>query len=276
MLKDAEGNVLTGLTTDPDDVQISIPISQRFNTRDAAVHVVITGTVAPGYWISNINVEPKTVTLLGPPEYPGADRRLCRHRAGRRYRRGRRHRAARAAGAAGRRQRPQRTGRQRGQRRGAHHRRAAAQQSAPDLAGRGDRRTADRYHQQESGLRRRAAVWPAAGAQPGQRGSQAGAGAGRRHRAGSGPARSDADADHAGGPASDRRPQHGADQDRASHHALAMRILIDATPLQTGHRERGVGTYTRELLRALLALDRDNEYLLLVHPDHAHAGRPAA
>ena len=67
VLKDAAGNTLTGLTTDPDDVQVSIPISQRFNTRDAAVHVVITGTVSPGYWISNINVEPKTVTLLGPP-----------------------------------------------------------------------------------------------------------------------------------------------------------------------------------------------------------------
>jgi diadenylate cyclase len=67
LLKDAEGNILTGLTADPQTVQTSIPISQRFNTRDAAVHVVITGTVAPGYWISNINVEPKTVTLLGPP-----------------------------------------------------------------------------------------------------------------------------------------------------------------------------------------------------------------
>jgi diadenylate cyclase len=67
VLRDLEGNILTGLITDPDDVQVSIPISQRFNTRDAAVHVVITGTVAPGYWISNINVEPKTVTLLGPP-----------------------------------------------------------------------------------------------------------------------------------------------------------------------------------------------------------------
>lgn len=49
-----------------------------------------------------------------------------------------------------------------------------------------------------------------------------------------------------------------------------MRILFDATPLQTGHRERGVGTYTRELLRALLALDVDHEYRLLVHP-HAAA-----
>lgn len=66
-LKDANGDVLAGLVTDPGDVQVTIPISQRFNTRDAAVHVVITGTVAPGYWISNISVEPSTVTLLGPP-----------------------------------------------------------------------------------------------------------------------------------------------------------------------------------------------------------------
>ena len=66
-LKDAAGNVLSGLTTDPETVQVTVPINQRFNTRDAAVHVVITGTVAPGYWISNINVVPNTVTLLGPP-----------------------------------------------------------------------------------------------------------------------------------------------------------------------------------------------------------------
>jgi diadenylate cyclase len=66
-LKDAEGNVLNNLVIDPADVQVIIPINQRFNTRDAAVHVVITGTVAPGYWISNISVDPRTVTLLGPP-----------------------------------------------------------------------------------------------------------------------------------------------------------------------------------------------------------------
>jgi glycosyltransferase involved in cell wall biosynthesis len=45
-----------------------------------------------------------------------------------------------------------------------------------------------------------------------------------------------------------------------------MRILIDATPLQTGHRQRGVGTYTRELLRGLLAIDRENAYGLIAHP----------
>jgi glycosyltransferase involved in cell wall biosynthesis len=52
-----------------------------------------------------------------------------------------------------------------------------------------------------------------------------------------------------------------------------MRILIDATPLQTGHRERGVGTYTRELLRALLALDQANDYRLIIHAD---AAQPAS
>jgi glycosyltransferase involved in cell wall biosynthesis len=52
-----------------------------------------------------------------------------------------------------------------------------------------------------------------------------------------------------------------------------MRVLIDATPLQTGHRHRGVGTYTRELLRALLALDHDTDYRLIVHPYAPAAGR---
>ena len=66
LFKDAQGQTLTGLSADPETVQVTVPISQSFNTRDAAVHVVITGTVAPGYWISNIAVDPNTVTLLGP------------------------------------------------------------------------------------------------------------------------------------------------------------------------------------------------------------------
>lgn len=45
-----------------------------------------------------------------------------------------------------------------------------------------------------------------------------------------------------------------------------MHILVDATPLQTGHSQRGVGTYTRELLRALFAIDPLNQYTLIVHP----------
>ena len=52
-----------------------------------------------------------------------------------------------------------------------------------------------------------------------------------------------------------------------------MRILFDATPLQTGHRARGIGTYTRELLRALLTLDNENDYLLIVHCEEAQLCR---
>ena len=52
-----------------------------------------------------------------------------------------------------------------------------------------------------------------------------------------------------------------------------MRILFDATPLQTGHRTRGIGTYTRDLLRALLALDRENDYLLVFHGGEAQLRR---
>ncbi|MEZ4770948.1 MAG: glycosyltransferase family 1 protein [Caldilineales bacterium] len=44
-----------------------------------------------------------------------------------------------------------------------------------------------------------------------------------------------------------------------------MRILFDATPLQTGHRARGIGTYTRELLRALLLLESDDDFLPIIH-----------
>lgn len=54
-----------------------------------------------------------------------------------------------------------------------------------------------------------------------------------------------------------------------------MRILFDATPLQTGHRTRGVGTYTRELLRALFTLDRRNAYRLLAYAEPAGRAAPS-
>lgn len=75
VLVDEGGEPLVGLMTHPEKVLASVDIRQQFNRRDAAVHVVITGTVAPGYWISNITTEPKTVTLEGQPavlnEMPG-------------------------------------------------------------------------------------------------------------------------------------------------------------------------------------------------------------
>lgn len=67
VIKDAQGKALVGLTVDPEEVQVVVPIHQTLNTREAAVYPVITGNVAQGYWISNISVVPATVILLGDP-----------------------------------------------------------------------------------------------------------------------------------------------------------------------------------------------------------------
>ena len=45
----------------------------------------------------------------------------------------------------------------------------------------------------------------------------------------------------------------------------ATRIALDITPLQTGHRFRGVGRYTRHLVAALAALPGDEIIYLLAH-----------
>jgi len=65
--RDAEGDVLTGLTISPPKTHVVVPIDQRFGYRDVSVSVVIAGEVAPGYWISNIDVDPSTMTVVGGP-----------------------------------------------------------------------------------------------------------------------------------------------------------------------------------------------------------------
>lgn len=67
VVRDANDQAISGLSVVPERVQVTVPIRQRFGTKDAAVHAVISGTVASGYWIRNISVSPQTVTLLGPP-----------------------------------------------------------------------------------------------------------------------------------------------------------------------------------------------------------------
>ena len=43
-----------------------------------------------------------------------------------------------------------------------------------------------------------------------------------------------------------------------------MKIAIDISPLQTGHKVRGVGFYLENLKRALLKYDKENEYVFFV------------
>ncbi len=51
----------------PPTVQITVPVVQKTGFNEVAVRPVITGTVAPGYWVRNVTVDPATVTLVGDP-----------------------------------------------------------------------------------------------------------------------------------------------------------------------------------------------------------------
>ncbi len=46
----------------------------------------------------------------------------------------------------------------------------------------------------------------------------------------------------------------------------AVRVAIDVTPLQTGHRFRGVGTYVFNLVSQYIAWDKQNQYYLFAYP----------
>jgi len=66
--KDAQGNVINGVEITPSQVTVRVPIQQESGYRDVSVKVVTQGTVASGYWISDIRVDPSTVTVYGDPK----------------------------------------------------------------------------------------------------------------------------------------------------------------------------------------------------------------
>jgi YbbR domain-containing protein len=68
-LVDENDQAVKGLTVTPENVQLSIPISQQGGYRDMAVKVVVSGQVASGYRLSNISVIPPVVTVFaGDPQ----------------------------------------------------------------------------------------------------------------------------------------------------------------------------------------------------------------
>ncbi len=64
-IMDAKGNVMRGLTINPESVDVKVPISQQGGFRDVAVKVVVQGQIAAGYRLENISVFPPVVTVLG-------------------------------------------------------------------------------------------------------------------------------------------------------------------------------------------------------------------
>lgn len=56
------------LKIEPVKIQITLPIEQRFGYKDVSVSAVISGQPAPGYWVSNILVDPPRLTIVGNPQ----------------------------------------------------------------------------------------------------------------------------------------------------------------------------------------------------------------
>jgi YbbR domain-containing protein len=68
-LRNERDEAVTGLSeVSPNTVQVAVEIAQREGYRDFSVRVPYTGTVAQGYQISSIVVEPTLVTLRGNPD----------------------------------------------------------------------------------------------------------------------------------------------------------------------------------------------------------------
>jgi len=62
------GSTVSGVEISPPQVMVQLPIEQESGYRDLSVKVVPEGTVASGYWISDIRVDPSTVTVYGEPQ----------------------------------------------------------------------------------------------------------------------------------------------------------------------------------------------------------------
>jgi len=62
------GGTVSGVEISPSQVMVQLPIEQESGYRDVSVKVVTQGAVASGYWISDIRVDPSTVTVYGDPQ----------------------------------------------------------------------------------------------------------------------------------------------------------------------------------------------------------------
>jgi len=63
-LVDENNQAVKNLTVTPENIQLSIPISQQGGYRDMAVKVIVRGQVASGYRLSNTSVFPPVITVF--------------------------------------------------------------------------------------------------------------------------------------------------------------------------------------------------------------------
>lgn len=61
---DESGSIMDGVSVNPDNIQVSLPIVQQGGYRDMAVKVMTTGKLASGYRLKNITASPLIVTVF--------------------------------------------------------------------------------------------------------------------------------------------------------------------------------------------------------------------
>ena len=72
LIRNRDDQIINGLKIVPTKIQITLPIEQRFGYKDVSVSAMVEGQPAPGYWVSNISVDPPRLTIVGNPQVLGS------------------------------------------------------------------------------------------------------------------------------------------------------------------------------------------------------------
>ncbi len=69
--RDGQGNAVKDVTITPASVTVSVQVEQRVGYKDVSVKAALKGAPTSGYWVSNITVDPTTVTVVGSADALG-------------------------------------------------------------------------------------------------------------------------------------------------------------------------------------------------------------
>ncbi len=65
---DASGATVRSVRVTPQTVKVQVPVQQQVSYKQVGIRTPITGTVALGYWVESVLVDPPTVTVVGDPK----------------------------------------------------------------------------------------------------------------------------------------------------------------------------------------------------------------
>lgn len=65
---DSSGGTVRSIRLTPQTVKIRVPVQQQVSYKQVGVRATIAGSVAQGYWVQSVSVEPPTVTVVGDPK----------------------------------------------------------------------------------------------------------------------------------------------------------------------------------------------------------------